>query len=129
MRIVTYRDLRPGRFAKPLERLRAALARGPVRHVGPMFDLIGGDLKAHMGHKVEVIGITSDTKLNNSDAFSSAIGSTNHEKATLTVAGLCFGVGVLWLIDGTTKVRAVSKSCHRIMRRHAGTMAAQCGPR
>ena len=28
-----------------------------------------------MGHKVEVIGITSDTKLNNSDSFSSAIGS------------------------------------------------------
>jgi len=28
MRIVTYRDLRPGRFAKPLGRLRSALARG-----------------------------------------------------------------------------------------------------
>ena len=52
----------------------------------PSFDLIGGDLKAHMGHTVEVIGVTSDTKLNNSDAFSSAIGSSTHEKATLTVS-------------------------------------------
>ena len=30
----------------------------------PSFDLIGDRLKAHVGHKVEVIGITSDTKLN-----------------------------------------------------------------
>jgi hypothetical protein len=30
----------------------------------PSFDLIGGCLKAHVGHKVEVIGITSETKLN-----------------------------------------------------------------
>jgi hypothetical protein len=51
----------------------------------PSYDLIGGHLKAHVGHKVEVIGITSDTKLNNSDSFSSAIGSSKHEKATLTV--------------------------------------------
>ena len=34
MRIVTYRDLRPGRFAKPLERLRAALARGDFAAAG-----------------------------------------------------------------------------------------------
>jgi hypothetical protein len=54
----------------------------------PSFDLIGGRLKAHVGHKVEVIGITSDTKLNNSDSFSSAIGSSTHEKATLTVSSV-----------------------------------------
>jgi hypothetical protein len=54
----------------------------------PSFDLIGGGLKAHVGHKVEVIGITSDTKLNNSDSFSSAIGSSTHEKATLTVSSV-----------------------------------------
>jgi hypothetical protein len=54
----------------------------------PSFDLIGGQLKAHMGHTVEVIGITSDTKLNNSDSFSSAIGSSTHEKATLTVSSV-----------------------------------------
>ena len=34
MRIVTYRDLRPGRFTKPLERLRAALARGDFAAAG-----------------------------------------------------------------------------------------------
>ena len=34
MRIVTYRDLHPGRFAKPLERLRAALARGDFAAAG-----------------------------------------------------------------------------------------------
>ena len=54
----------------------------------PSFDLIGGRLQAHVGHKVEVIGITSDTKLNNSDSFSSAIGSSTHEKATLTVSSV-----------------------------------------
>jgi hypothetical protein len=54
----------------------------------PSFELIGGQLKAHVGHKIEVIGITSDTKLNNSDAFSSAIGSSMHEKATLTVSSV-----------------------------------------
>lgn len=52
------------------------------------FDLIGGDLKAHMGQQVEVIGITSDTKLNNTDSFRSAIGSSTHETATLTVSSL-----------------------------------------
>jgi len=51
----------------------------------PSFDLIGDHLKAHLGHKVEVIGITSDTKLNKSDSFRSAIGSSTREKATLTV--------------------------------------------
>jgi hypothetical protein len=54
----------------------------------PSYDLIGGRLKAHVGHKVEVIGITSDTKLNKSDAFSLAIGSSKHEKATLTVSSV-----------------------------------------
>jgi hypothetical protein len=52
------------------------------------FDLIGGRVKGHMGHKVEVVGITSDTKLNDSESFSSAIGSSNHERATLTVTGV-----------------------------------------
>jgi len=54
----------------------------------PSFDLIGGRLKANVGHTVEVIGITSDTKLNNSDSFSAAIGSSTHEKATLTVSSV-----------------------------------------
>ena len=54
----------------------------------PSFELIGGHLKAHVGHKIEVIGITSDTKLNNSEAFGSAIGSSMHEKATLTVSSV-----------------------------------------
>jgi hypothetical protein len=54
----------------------------------PSFELIGGHLTAHVGHKVEVIGITSDTKLNNRDSFSSAIGSSTHEKATLTVSSV-----------------------------------------
>jgi len=54
----------------------------------PTFDLIGGDLNAHLGHKVEVIGITSDTKLNKSDSFRSAIGSSTQDKATLTVSSL-----------------------------------------
>lgn len=52
------------------------------------YDLIGRDLKAHMGHEVEVIGITSDTKLNKSDSFRSAIGSSTQEKATLTVSSV-----------------------------------------
>jgi hypothetical protein len=54
----------------------------------PSFDLIGGRLKAHVGHKVEVIGITSDTKLNNSASFRAAIGSSTQEKATLTVSSV-----------------------------------------
>jgi hypothetical protein len=54
----------------------------------PSFDLIGDHLKAHVGHKVEVIGITSDTKLNNRDSLNSAIGSSTPEKATLTVSAL-----------------------------------------
>ena len=54
----------------------------------PSYDLIGGHVQPHMGHKVEVIGITSDTKLNQSDAFSSAIGSSTHQKATLTVTSM-----------------------------------------
>ena len=54
----------------------------------PSYDLIGGQFGAHVGHQVEVIGITSDTKLNNRDSFSSAIGSSKHEKATLTVSSV-----------------------------------------
>jgi hypothetical protein len=49
------------------------------------YDLIGGRLKAHVGHEVEIIGITSDARLNNGDALSSAIGSSKNEKMTLTV--------------------------------------------
>jgi len=51
----------------------------------PTFDLIGGHLKAHVGQKVEVDGITSDTKLNHADSFNSTIGSSARERATLTV--------------------------------------------
>jgi hypothetical protein len=50
------------------------------------YDLIGGRLKPDdVGHEVEIIGITSDARLNNRDAFSSAIGSSKHERTTLTV--------------------------------------------
>jgi hypothetical protein len=49
------------------------------------YDLIGGALKAYVGHEVEIIGITGDARLNNNDAFSSAIGSSKQEKTTLTV--------------------------------------------
>ena len=34
MRIITYRDLRPGRFTKPLERLRAGLGRDDFSALG-----------------------------------------------------------------------------------------------
>ena len=54
----------------------------------PSFDLIGGRVKGHVGHQVEVVGITSDTKLNDSDAFNSTIGSSTHERATLTVSSV-----------------------------------------
>lgn len=54
----------------------------------PSYDLIGGEIKGHLGHKIEVVGITSDTKMNNSDSFSSAIGSSSHERATLTVTSV-----------------------------------------
>jgi hypothetical protein len=52
------------------------------------YNLIGGRLKAHVGHEVEIIGITSDARLTNRDAFSSAIGSSKQEKTTLTVDSL-----------------------------------------
>ena len=48
------------------------------------YDLIGR-LKAHVGHEVEIIGITSDARLTNRDAPRSAIASSKHEKTTLTV--------------------------------------------
>jgi len=41
------------------------------------------------GHRPKALfGITSDTKLNNTDSFRSAIGSSTHETATLTVSSL-----------------------------------------
>jgi hypothetical protein len=49
------------------------------------YDLIGGRLKAHDGHEVEIVGITSDAKLNNREARRSAVGSSTHQRATLTV--------------------------------------------
>ena len=54
----------------------------------PSFDLIGSRLAAHLGHRVEVIGITSDTKMNHRDAFHVAIGSSTQDKATLTVSSV-----------------------------------------
>jgi hypothetical protein len=49
------------------------------------YSLIGAGLKGHVGHEVEIVGITSDARLNNKDARSSAIGSSKHEKTTSTV--------------------------------------------
>jgi len=49
------------------------------------YDLIGGRLRPHVGHEVEIIGITSDAKLNNSEARRSAVGSSTHQRTTLTV--------------------------------------------
>jgi len=49
------------------------------------YGLIGGRLETHVGHQVEIIGITSDAKLNKTDALSSAVGSSKHQKTTLTV--------------------------------------------
>lgn len=54
----------------------------------PSFDLIGVDLKTYIGQKLEVIGITSDSKLNDRDSLSSAIGSSMRAHATLTVSSL-----------------------------------------
>ena len=54
----------------------------------PSYDLIGGHLKIHVGHEVEVIGITSDAKLNRSDASRSANSAPKHEQATLTVSSV-----------------------------------------
>ena len=54
----------------------------------PSFDLIGGRLEAYVGHRVEVIGITSDTKMNHSESFHLAIGSSTQDKATLTVSSV-----------------------------------------
>jgi hypothetical protein len=51
----------------------------------PSYALIGVRLKAHVGHEVDIIGITSDAKLSTRDALRSAIGSSTHEKTTLTV--------------------------------------------
>jgi hypothetical protein len=51
----------------------------------PSYDLIGGRLAAYLGHEVEIVGITSDARLNNRDVLNSAIGSATQEKTTLTV--------------------------------------------
>jgi len=51
----------------------------------PSFELIGGRLAELLGHMVEVVGITSDTRLNNTDAFHLSIGSSARDNATLTV--------------------------------------------
>jgi hypothetical protein len=53
----------------------------------PSYELIGGQLDAQAGHKVEIIGITSDAKLNSSDAISVVNGSAK-QKATLTVGSI-----------------------------------------
>jgi hypothetical protein len=49
------------------------------------YGLVGSGLKAHVGHEVEIIGITTDAKLNHTDALSSAIGSSQYQRTTLTV--------------------------------------------
>jgi hypothetical protein len=49
------------------------------------YDLIGGRLKASVGHQVEITGITSDARLNASGAVRSAIGSSTQERTTLMV--------------------------------------------
>jgi hypothetical protein len=38
-----------------------------------------------VGHEAEIIGITSEARLSKSNALGSAIGSSAHEKTTLTV--------------------------------------------
>jgi hypothetical protein len=52
---------------------------------GPSYDLEGGNLKAHVGHKIEVTGFPGDAKLNSRDTLALAAGSVTLEKATLTV--------------------------------------------
>jgi hypothetical protein len=49
------------------------------------YSLIGGRLKTHVGHQIEITGITSDAKLNKTDALGSAVGSSKHQRTTLTV--------------------------------------------
>ena len=53
----------------------------------PSYELIGGQLETQVGHKVEIIGITSDTKLNSSDAIRLVVGSAK-QKTTLTVGSM-----------------------------------------
>jgi hypothetical protein len=67
---------------------KSAAAQDVSFENSPSFDLIGANLTSHMGHRVEVVGITSDTKLNNSDAFRAAIGSSAPDAATLTVTSI-----------------------------------------
>ena len=49
------------------------------------FDLIGGQFTRLVGQTIEIVGITSDTRLNNTDAFHWAIGASDRDRATLTV--------------------------------------------
>ena len=49
------------------------------------YELIGGGLTPHVGYEVEIIGITSDAKLNHADALISAVDSSKHQQTTLTV--------------------------------------------
>ena len=51
----------------------------------PSYALEGGNLRAHVGHKVEVTGIPGDAKLNSRDTLAWSPGSSTHEKTTLTV--------------------------------------------
>ena len=48
------------------------------------YGLVGGGLKPHVGHEVEMIGITTDAKLNHTAALSSAVGASQHQRRTLT---------------------------------------------
>ena len=48
------------------------------------YGLVGGGLKPHVGHEVEIIGITTDAKLNHTAALSSAVGASQHQRRTLT---------------------------------------------
>jgi hypothetical protein len=48
------------------------------------YGLVGGGLKPHVGHEVEIIGITTDAKLNHTAALSSAVGASQYQRRTLT---------------------------------------------
>jgi hypothetical protein len=52
------------------------------------YDLIGGGLTAHVDHEVEIVGITSDAKLNRTDALGSAADASKQQTTTLTVESL-----------------------------------------
>ena len=52
---------------------------------GLRYELKGENLKAHVGHKVEVTGTTNDGKTNKKDTNGSITGGTKDGPATLTV--------------------------------------------